>query len=263
MPEKCPFCQGKVAKKKGEVAYCCLNKNCFEIQKQKIKHFVSKKGFDIEGLGEKIVQQLINEGLIKDAADIFTLTKGDLEPLERFAQKSADNLIHAIQASKKIDLPRFIQAIGIRHVGEQSAFDLARHFKTLDNLMRADEKTLMALPDLGPVVSKSIIVWFKDKKNQELLRKLKNQGIVVTNFLNKKEKKVFQNKKFVFTGALKSMARDHAKKTIQELGGKVLTQISHEVDFLVVGEKPGSKYEKAKKLGVKIISEKDFLNMMK
>ncbi|MBU4370123.1 NAD-dependent DNA ligase LigA, partial [Patescibacteria group bacterium] len=159
MPKQCPFCHGEIKRKLNEVAYYCLNKKCFAAQEQKISYFVGKKGFDIEGMGIKIVKQLMEQGLIKDAADIFTITRGDLEPLERFAQKSADNLIKAIEQSKEIDLPHFIQALAIRHIGEQTSFDLAQHFVEFKKLEQNSMEILMSLPDLGPIASQSIINW--------------------------------------------------------------------------------------------------------
>lgn len=262
IPKKCPFCHGPVRQKPNEVAHYCLNKKCFAIQEQKISHFVGKKGLDIEGMGIKIVKQLMEQGLIKDAADIFTLTRGDLEPLQRFAQKSADNLIKAIEQSKKIDLPHFIQALGIRHTGEQTSFDLAQHFIEFKKLKQTNKEILMSLPDLGPIASKSIIDWFKDENNQRFLKRLEKSGVKIKRF-SSPIKQTLKSKNFVITGVLKSMSRERAKEKIKALGGKTPVQISKQTDFLVSGQNPGSKYDKAKRLGIKIIQEREFLAMLK
>jgi len=263
MPLTCPICSGPVKRKKGEVAYYCLNRNCFATQQRKISYFVSKKGFDMEGLGVKIVKQLMDQGLIKDGADIFTLTRGDLGPLERFAEKSADNLIKAIEKSKEIELPHFIQALGIRHIGEQTAVDLAGHFTRFEKLARAKEQELMALPEIGPIASQSIVDWFKDKKNQKFLEKIKKSGVRIKDYRLPETKQILKGKSFILTGVLKSMSREKAHKKIQVLGGKVLNAVSPKTSFVVCGENPGSKYDKAKDLGIEIINEREFLNMLK
>ena len=263
IPNKCPFCQGPVKKKPDKVAHYCLNKNCFAAQQQKISHFVSKKCFDVEDLGIKTVKQLMEQGLIKDAADIFTLTKGDLEPLERFAEKSADNLVKAIDKSKRIDLAHFIQALGIRHIGEQTAFDLAKYFGKLENLIKANKQSLIYISDLGPIVSESIDNWFKNKDNRLLLKKFKKAGVKIKEFSSLGKKQILKGRKFVFTGVLKSMSREKAREKIQALGGKVLNQVNRQIDFVISGQNPGSKYDKAKRLGIKIVQEKEFFTMLK
>lgn len=262
MPKQCPFCHGPVKRRPGEAIYYCLNKKCFASQERKISHFVCKKCFDIEGLGEKIIKQLLDQGLIKDAADIFTLTKGDLEPLERFATKSADNLIMAIKKSKNIDLPHFIQALSIRHIGEQTSFDLARHFRKFQKLAHASKQTLINLPDIGPIASESIVKWFKDKDNKEFLNKLRKAGIKIREFKVSAKQQPLKGKNVVFTGVLKTISRENAKEKVQSLGGRALNQISKKTDFLVVGQNPGSKYDMAKQWNIKIINEQQFLKML-
>jgi len=276
MPKKCPVCGSKVIKKEGEVDYYCSNKNCFALQRRYLYHFVSKKAFDIEHLGPKIIDQLIEEGLIEDAADIFSLTQGDLEPLERFAEKSAQNLIEAINKAKKIPLARFIYALGIRHVGEENAQLLAQQavaklkikseklkikeiLKIFQNFSLGD---LQRIPDIGPVVGKSIYDWFHDKKNIKFLEKLEKVGVELEVPKIKISQKL-AGKTFVLTGALKSMTRDEAKEKIRLLGGDISSSVSKNTDYVVVGEEPGSKYEKAKRLGIKLIDEKEFLEMVK
>jgi len=262
MPEKCPFCGSKVYRKPGEVAYYCSNKNCFASVRERFYHFVSKKAFDIEGLGPKIIDQLLKADLIKDPADIFTLKREDLEPLERFAEKSAQNIIKAIDKSKKISLSRFIYSLGIRHVGEETAFLLARRFGTLENLMKAKKDELAAIHDIGGVVAESIYNFFQEKENQELIAKLIKNGVKV-----EKEKvaaqKFFKNKTFVLTGSLRSMTREQAKTEIRKRGGDVSSSVSHETDYVILGEKPGTKYQKAKNLGIKFLSEEEFLSLLK
>lgn len=260
MPKRCPFCGSLLVRKPGEVDYYCPNKNCFATRRRFLYHFVSKKAFNIEGLGPKIVDQLLEEGLIKNAADIFRLKEGDLLPLERFAEKSAKNLIEAINKAREIPLSRFIFALGIRHVGEETAIDLANHFGSLEKLRKASLEEIDEIPDIGEVVAKSIYNWFQDKDNQKFLDDLLRAGIKI--IPPRKTERKLEGKTFVFTGALKKMTRDEAKEKARALGGKVSSSVSKNTDFMVVGENPGSKYEKAKKLGVKIISERDFLEMI-
>jgi len=266
MPAKCPACGSAVEKKKTvgqSVALFCTNPNCFAQKQQGLIHFVSKKAFDIDGLGAKIVIQLMEEGLLKIPADIFKLEKDDLLPLERFAEKSAENLIKAIDKSKKIDLPRFIYSLGIPNVGEETAIDLANNFGSLDKLKKASEEQLAEIIDIGPIVAQSISDWFSDKQNLELLSDLEKAGVEVS------KQKVFveksgslTGKKIVVTGSLESLSREEAKQKIRQAGGDWVSSVSRNTDYVVVGEEPGSKYDKAKKLGVKIIDEKEFLDLL-
>jgi len=270
IPKKCPICGGRVDKrevidkKQGKSAgYFCTNSNCFAQELRKIQHFVSKKAFDIDGLGKKIVEQLVNEGLIKSPADIFVLKKGDLAPLERFAEKSAENLIKAIENAKKINLARFIFALGISHVGEETAIDLANHFKTLEKLMKASQEELEELPDVGPQMAKSIATFFLNKHNKKYLEELLENGIIIKDLSLKTYDLRLDGKVFVLTGTLKKLTRDEAKDKIRMVGGKISSSISKNVDYLVVGENPGSKLEKASELSIKILNEAEFLNMLK
>lgn len=262
MPKKCPVCGSAVYKKEGEVDYYCSNKKCFASQRRQIYHFVSKKAFDIEHLGPKIIDRLIDEGLIRDAADIFTLTQGDIEPLERFAEKSAQNLIEAIEGAKKIPLAKFIYALGIRHVGEETAIDLANYFGSLEKIKKASLEELQNIQDIGPIVGKSIYDWFQKKENIKFLEKLEKYGVKIEAPKMKISKKLV-GKTFVLTGELASMTRDEAKEKIRSLGGNVSESVSKKTDFVVVGANPGSKYEKAKQLNIKIIDEKEFLKIVK
>lgn len=270
-PTKCPICGGEVgvqviskvskAVAGNSVALYCLNPNCYARELENIIHFVGKTAFDIDHCGEKIVEQLIDEGIIKDAADLFTLTVGDLEPLERFAEKSAQNLIDAIAKSKKITLPRFINALGIIHVGEETAEDLAKYFGTLEKIKSATLEELLQMNGVGERTAQALINYFSEKKNQELIEKLLKNGVEI----QKVEIKVggkLEGKTFVLTGSLESMSRDDAKEKIKNLGGEVSESVSKKTSYVVVGADPGSKYEKAKKLGVKILSEKDLINII-
>jgi len=260
MPKVCPYCGSKVIKKEGEVDYYCPNPKCFAIRKRYLYHFVSKKAFDIEGLGPKIIDQLLDEGLIRNANDIFKLKKGDLIPLERFAEKSSQNLIDAIQKAKKIPLARFIYALGIRHVGEETANILAMRFGSIENLEKATLEELKEIPDIGEIVAESIYKWFKDKTNLKFIKELLEAGVKI--IPPKKIKMKLKGKSFVFTGTLKSMTRDEASEKVRLLGGDVSSSVSKNTDYVVVGENPGSKYKKAKKLKVKIINEKEFLRLI-
>jgi len=260
MPKKCPVCRGPVIRAKGEVVHRCANLKCGSIQRQQIIHFVSKKGFDIEGLGPKIINQLMDQGLISNLADIFSLSQGDLVPLERFSDKSADNLIKAIEQSKKITLAKFIHALGIRHVGEETAIALAQYFGKLDKIRKANLKKLLQVEDIGQIVAQSIFEWFNKEGNRELIKKLLDNGIEIEKVKTVKKKLIGQV--FVLTGEMNRFNREQAKSKIRQLGGNVSGSVSKQTDFVVVGQNPGSKYNRAKKLGIKIISEKEFLEII-
>lgn len=262
MPEKCPICGSKVFRQKGEVAHYCSNKNCFAVQKEKIYHFVSKKAFDIDGLGPKIIDQLIENGLIKDFAGIFLLTALDLEPLERFAEKSAANIAEAIIKAKKVTLARFIYALGIRHVGEETAIDLANYFGSLAQLQKAGLEELSKVYDIGGVVAESIVEYFQNPKNNSLVSRMLEQGLRIEEPKSRK-RAVVAGKTFVITGTLPAISREEAKTKIREAGGRVSSSISKNTDYLVLGTNPGSKFKKAKELGTNTISEKKLLDLLK
>ncbi len=261
IPKQCPVCGSPVRREKDEVAIYCSNAKCFAKEKENVIHFVSRKAFNIDGLGIKIVEQLIDEGLIADAADIFTLTRGDVEPLERFAEKSADNLIRAIEASKRIALPRFLYALGIRHVGEETADALARRFGTLERLRKGSFHELEAVSDVGEVVAKSISEYMSNEKNSRFLDKLLRNGVKIEKA--ETEKQTLAGKTFVLTGTLETMTRDEAKEKIRARGGDVSGSVSKNTDYVVAGTEPGSKYDKAKKFGVTLLDEKSFLYLLK
>lgn len=261
-PKKCPICGTKLIKSGGEVVWRCPNPNCFARQRRYFNHFISKAAFDIEGLGPKIVDRLIDEGLISDPADLFKLKEGDIVPLERFAEKSAENLIDAIQSRKKITLSRFIYALGIRNVGAETAQDLAEKFSSLEQLEKASLTDLEKIRDIGPVVAKSIYIFFKKEKNLKFIKKLEKVGIEI--ILEEKPKyQPLKGKTFVLTGTLETMPRNETKEKIRFLGGDVSESVSKKTTFVVVGKEPGSKFGKAKELKVKTINEREFLEMIK
>jgi DNA ligase (NAD+) len=267
-PQNCPICHSPVGRKKIETkkedssALYCLNSKCYAQELEKIIHFVSKKAFNIDGLGEKLVEQLLNEGLIKNPADLFILKTGDLEPLERFAEKSASNLVLAIENSKKISLNRFIFALGISHVGEETAIRLANYFKKLENIQKTSLEDLEKVDDVGVKVAESIFNYFQDKDNQILLKELFENGIKIEKFSENKNDKL-ANKTFVITGSFENFTRDEIKEKIRKLGGKNSSSVSKKTDFVLAGEEAGTKLNKAKDLGIKILTEKDFLDLIK
>ncbi|MBU1178129.1 NAD-dependent DNA ligase LigA [Patescibacteria group bacterium] len=261
MPKKCPVCDSPVKKPEGEVNCYCTNPNCYARFWRNLTHFISKKGFDIEGLGPKIIDQLIENDLIQDAADIFTLKEGDLVPLERFAEKSAANIIKAINDRKNIEFGRFLYALGIRHVGEETAYDLAEYYGSLEKLQRASREELAAIHDVGEVVAASIHKYFQDQKNQALLAKLLKAGVSPQK--TKPTAKKLAGQTFVLTGSLENMSREEAKKLIRDAGGNISSSVSKKTDYVIVGKDPGSKYEKAQKLGVEIIAEAKLATMIK
>jgi DNA ligase (NAD+) len=258
-PKTCSSCHSPVTKKDGEVAYYCSNKKCYGQNVEAIIHFVSKKGFNIDGMGNSIVRQFIDQNLVVSPADIFSLKIGDLEPLEGFAQKKSLKLLKAIESSKNVGLSNFIYALGIRHVGEETSILLANYYGSLDKFSQADLDELQAINDVGPEVAKSIIAWLKD--NQDLLDEFLKQGINIQNPKSKNNKLADQT--FLFTGSL-DIDRDSAKNKVRNLGGKIVSSVSKKLDYLVFGDKPGSKLAKAKKISsIKIISEQEFLKLIK
>lgn len=263
MPKTCPICGGKVERKEGEVAYRCVNKNCFTVTMRTIGHFVSKAAFDIDGLGPKIIEQLLNVGLIKDASDLFELKIGDLEPLERFGEKSSQNIIDSINAAKKISLERFIYSLGIPSVGTETASDLAQKFGTLEKVMDANIESVNQIYGIGEKVAISICEYFGDKKKREFVQRLLASGIEVKEYHSPVKANILAGQVFVVTGSLDSLTREDAHKKIIELGGQIGSQVSKNTSYLMVGNDPGSKYDKALSLGVKILNEKEFLEMIK
>lgn len=263
MPRKCPVCKSPVERIEGQVAFKCSNKDCPAIKREAIYHFISKNAFDIDGVGPKIIDQLMDAALIHNSADLFNLKKEDLLNLERFAEKSAQNTINAIQSKKKVPLNKFIYALGIEHVGEETAFVLARKFKKMENLEKASLEDLQKVPDIGPIVAESIYKWLLKPYNQKLLKNFEKTGIHVLEEKATKESTKLEGKTFVLTGSLETLSREEAKEKVRELGGDISSTISKNVDYVVAGSEPGSKYERARKLGIKILKEEEFLKLIK
>ncbi len=262
MPKHCLMCGGKVIRVGDEVAYRCANKNCFAINRRNLMHFVSKPAMNIDGLGEKIIEQLMREGLVGNPADIYDLEEGDLMPLERFAAKSAQNLIEAIKNSEKVTLARFLNALGILHVGEETAVDLANHFGNIGKLKKAGFEELSAISNIGGVVAKSIVEWFSQERNKKLLERLL-KVVEIENPKVARKKQILKGLSVVLTGELASLSRQQAKQAIREHGGDVSSSVSAKTDLIVAGAEPGSKLDKARELGVRVINEEDFLKLLK
>jgi DNA ligase (NAD+) len=259
MPPKCPVCGAEVIKE--EAIHRCIGLDCPAQLKGRIKHFASKRAMDIDGLGVKLIDQLVDKGLVKDVADIYYIGKKQLIELERMADKSAQNIIDAIEASKTKPLSKFLYALGIRQVGETTAEDLARRFSRLDDFFHLSEEDLREVEGIGPEVSASVYQFFRDKKNKESIERLKKAGVTVIEPKVKAKAKL-AGKSFVFTGALKSFGRDEARNIVESLGGMTASSVSKKVDFVVVGEDPGSKFDKAKELGIKTLTEEEFRKLI-
>jgi len=257
-PKKCPACGFDLIKLEKEVVWRCQNPKCFARQRESFYHFVSRAAFNIVGLGPKIIDRLIDEGLVHDPSDLFQLKEGDMLLVERFAEKSVKNLVESINSKKTITFPRFIFALGIRNVGEETSQDLAVRFRSLEKLKKASLGEFQEITDVGPVVAKSIYDYFKSGKNLEFLNKLDKAGVRIEPAENIVKPDKLKGLTFVLTGSLETMSREKAKEKIRFLGGEISESVSKNTDYVLAGEAPGSKFEKAKKLGVKIINEKEF-----
>jgi len=271
MPTKCPVCGSGLEKE--EVYYRCTNKECYALTRERLYHFVSRKAFDMRGLGSKLLDKFLDEGLILDAADLFTLKKEDLEILERLGEKSAENIIRAIQTKKEITLPRFLYALGILHVGEETSRELEKYIYTRYKIQDTKYKIydiakilqtssiddFQSIPDVGQKVAQSIYDWFHEDKNIVFLKKLESTGVLISPISYKLGAKSLSGKSFVFTGELESMSREEAKEKVRALGGDISESVSKKTSYVVAGNNPGSKAEKAKQLGVAILSEEEFL----
>ena len=262
-PSTCPVCGSKLIRPQEEVVWRCPNsKNCPAQRREFLYHFVSKKAFDIQGLGPKILDKFVEEHLVSRPSEIFELTEGDVEPLERFAEKSASNLICAIQAAKTITLPCFVYSLGIRHVGEKTAIDLAEYFGSIQKIERAQKEDLERMPGVGGVVGESILQWFRSPENRKLISGLLKVGVKIQHTRYNIRDTKLKGFTFVLTGELRGFSRDKAKERIRLFGGNTSESVSQKTNYLVAGESPGSKLNKAKKLGVKILSEQEFLNLL-
>jgi DNA ligase (NAD+) len=262
IPQKCPVCGGHVIRLPGEAAHRCIRLSCPAQLKGSIKHFASKGAMDIDGLGTKLVDQLVDRGVVADIADLFGLTHETLASLERMAEKSAQNIIDALEQSKRRPLARFLYALGIRHVGEHLAEVLAHEFRSIEKLSRATEEDLIAINEVGPEVAQSVVRFFQDPKNVENLRRLEKAGLRIEEPSQTHQQKL-RGRTFVFTGVLASMGREEARSHVESRGGQTSSSVSSKVDYLVVGENPGSKLDRARDLGIQIITEDQFREMMK
>jgi DNA ligase (NAD+) len=261
MPVTCPVCGSEVLRLEGEAVSRCVNANCPAQVKERIKHFASKGAFDIDGLGEKLVSQLVDRGLLRSYADLFSLDHETVAGLERMAEKSAQNLMDAIGRSKEIALGRFFYALGIRHVGEHIAHVLARRFKTLPGLMSATGDALLATEEIGPQVSQSVRAFFGNPENQRNIEQMLEAGVLIR-AEEGIEDKALVGTTFVLTGVLESITRREAKVRIEALGGRVSSAVSRKTTFVVSGRDPGSKLQKARQLGLRVLNEAQFLKMV-
>jgi DNA ligase (NAD+) len=260
MPDKCPTC-GTPVEKEGAYYYC-PNLSCPDQLKGRILHLASRRAFDIEGFGEKIVEQLMKKEMVKDPADIFYLKKEDLEPLERFAEKSATNLETEIEKSKKVPFDRFINALSIRHVGERVAQILAENHSDVDALMDTTVEVLMDIHTIGKEIAESIVHFFSLNQNRNLIKTMLNAGVKIQYKKRRAASDKLKGQAFVFTGALESMTRDEAERLVAEHGGRATSSVTKKTSYVVVGSEPGSKYEKARELGIRILSEDEFKRMI-
>ncbi len=263
MPKKCPVCGGDVHRVEGEVAYRCVNTACPAQLKESLLHFAGRRAMNIDGLGDALVDQLVDKGMVRDVAGLYNLTHEQLANLERMGSKSAQNLLDEIENSREVELARVIFAIGIRFVGERTAQFLADHFGSLERLAQAGEEELREVEEVGPRIAQSIRDYFSEKRNREVVEKLGKAGVQFEQKRARKAEGKLAGKQFVLTGALANYSRDDAKRMIEEAGGRVTGSVSKKTDYVVVGADPGSKLEKARSLGVKTIDEAEFVKLLK
>jgi DNA ligase (NAD+) len=263
MPDRCPVCGSQVERLEEEaVARCTAGLYCPAQRKQAILHFASRRAMDIEGLGEKLVDQLVDGGLVETPADLYRLDAAKLAGLERMADKSAANVVQAIERSKQPSLDRFIYALGIRNVGETTARDLARYFGEPDRLMTASEEELQRVPDVGPIVARSIAHFFSEPHNRKVFKELRAAGIRFAPMTKGRASGGIAGKKFVLTGTLPHLAREEAESRIEAQGGRVVGSVSKKTDYVVAGADPGSKHAKALEMGITVLDERGLLNLL-
>lgn len=260
-PQKCPQCGSEVVRIADEVALRCMGLSCPPQIRESIKHFASRTAMDIEGLGDKFVEQLLSLGLVRNVSDLYRLTKDDFMTFERMGDKLASNLLAAIEASKSRELYRFIFALGIRHVGERTAKALAQAFGSLDNLEKATLEELTSIRDIGTTVAQSIRTFFDNEENLAIIRRMQAAGVTPTAAAKKVGGKL-TGKSFVFTGTLTRFSREHAGKLVEDQGGSVVGSVSKKTGYLVAGAEAGSKLEKARQLGITVLDEEEFLNLL-
>lgn len=261
MPSVCPVCGAEVFSEEGEVAVRCQNSECPAQRMRHIIHFASRDAMDIDGLGPAVVEQLLEKGLIRDAADLYALTQDSVAEIERMGEKSADNLIRAIEKTKENDLGRLIFALGIRHVGQKSGKALAEHFCSLDSLMNADIAEITAVYDVGEAMAKSVKNWFSLNGSLDFIEKLRRAGVNF-NYNGEKKGTSLSGKTFVVTGTLESMGRKEAEARIEQLGGKASSSVSKKTDYVVAGGSAGSKLTRANELGIRVLSESEFIEIL-
>jgi len=266
MPNKCPVCGAKVIRLKDEAVVRCIGSSCPAQLKERIAHYAQRTAMDIEGLGEKLIEQLVDRGLIHDITDLYKLDLSTLSSLERMGKKSSENLLRQIEESKNRSFARLIFALGIRYVGIRGARILSENFSSMNELSKAKEEDLEAVPEIGPRTAQSVVLFFREERNKELLEKLKRWGVRMEKGKEEREKvrrTLLSGKRFVFTGGLEHFSRDEAKGIVERLGGRAVSSVSKNVDYVVIGENPGSKYDKANSLGLNILTEKEFEEIIK
>ena len=264
IPKRCPACSGSIVKEKEEdVAYRCINPSCPAQLERRLFHFASRGAMDIEGLGESAIIQLVKLKLVNNFLDLYKLTREDLEKLDLFKEKKIHNLLDAISKSKSRSLTQLIFSLGIRHVGEKAAFVLAREFKSLDKLSRAKKDDLEIIPEIGPVIAESVVNYFSQSQTRDMIKGLRKAGLNFKEEGSVLNRGPLNGKSVVFTGELSSYSRHEAESLVRKFGGVTSSSVSRNTDYLVAGNKSGSKYDKAKKLGVKIINENIFKEMIK
>ncbi len=261
MPRHCPVCGGAIVHEEGEVAYLCVNVNCPARMRESMRHFASKNCLNVDGLGDKLVAQLIDKVLVKELDDLFKLTPARLADLERMGEKSARNLVANIDAARHTTLDRFINALGIRHVGESTARSLANHFRSMEKLMSASSDELCEVRDIGEEVARSIREYFDESRNRTAVERLLKQ-VKLEVPKAPAGGAPLADKTFVLTGTLEGMSREQAEQKIIAAGGRVSSSVSKSTNYVVVGAEPGSKAKKAAQLGVKTLNERDFLALL-
>ena len=261
MPKKCPVCGGEVIKLEGEVAYRCENPACPSQVKRRIQHFASKNAMNIEHLGPALIEQLVDKNLVRDYGDLYFLRYDEIMALERMAEKSATNLLNSIENSKLRPFSAVLFALGIRHVGIHAAEILARHYSSIEELSNVSQQELESIQEIGPIMAESIVKFFHHPETWKVLEKLKKAGVRLKRETEEKPRP-FEGLVFVFTGALTNFTRSQAENLVKELGGETSSSVSRRTSYVVVGENPGSKYEKAKALGIPLLSEKEFIELV-
>jgi DNA ligase (NAD+) len=262
MPSSCPVCHGRVVREEGEAASRCINTNCPARLKESIRHFSSRGVMNIDGLGDVLIDQLVEKGRVKSVADLYQITIAQLAELERMGEKSATSVVTNIANSRQLPLPRVLSALGMRFVGERTAELLAEHFGSLDAIASATVEDLQGAEEVGPKVAASIRAFFDEPENRELVERLRAAGLTFTHTVRRKTTGALAGKTLVLTGTLPNWSRDEAKRRIEEAGGKVSGAVSKKTSYLVAGEEAGSKLDKAKELGVPVIGEAQLAELL-